>query len=319
MLTDNRRLQLGDGPAADFIIAVEGKDWPVHKLIIFCFSDVLYKMSTNAAFTECQTGRVVLKDVEPRCVEAMVNYFYHQSYRYDYQSYTPRLMSADEKAPSSKVSSSDGDEEDSSEEDVESLGWDRDDGQVHDDGSAVDWADDGWATSPRIQSQSFPTLAAARLQQMRESDKLDFHLGVCMLAECYNIKGLKLAAENEIVQQHLDKATSYEMLSSSVDKIFDSDAPESLRGKVATSLIHQTQFLHSTDSDSLLDRQPELAVAVLKKIAETRHAKHLRDQKTRGRNHQAGYTCHGGVECMRHPSHPLCVDRKWPEEEFDGW
>lgn len=263
---------------------MEGKDWPVHKLVLFCYSNVLYKMSTNAAFTECQTGRIVLKDVELRCVEAMVNYFYHQSYRYDFLSYTPRF--AEDTTPPTETPSNDGENgENHSDSETDAGFADFDPGHRWDyvgGDSAVSAS--GWGFTPRGRPSSLQILQSSRLDEMRENDQLDFHLGVCMLAECYNIKGLKLAAETEIIEQHLDTAKSYDSLSSMVDKIFDSDAPESLQHKLVSSLIHKTHFLHSTEWDGLLDRRPELAVAILKKIAERRHAKHLREEKDRLRH-----------------------------------
>lgn len=48
--------------------------------MLFCHSDVLYKMSTNTAFIECQTGRAELKHVEARHLEAVVEYMYKQQY-----------------------------------------------------------------------------------------------------------------------------------------------------------------------------------------------------------------------------------------------
>ncbi|KAF2164119.1 hypothetical protein M409DRAFT_25465 [Zasmidium cellare ATCC 36951] len=80
-LSNDALLELGklrhDHTLADFTIASSsGEEWRVHKLILRLHSDVLYRMSTSAEFIECQRGRVVIQEVDDRCIEAMVDFFY---------------------------------------------------------------------------------------------------------------------------------------------------------------------------------------------------------------------------------------------------
>lgn len=49
--------------------------------MLFCHSDVLYKISTNSAFVECQTGRAELKAVKAQHLEAMIECMYTQKYK----------------------------------------------------------------------------------------------------------------------------------------------------------------------------------------------------------------------------------------------
>lgn len=86
------------GPPTDFTLIAEGKEFPVHKVLLFCYSDVLYKMSTNTAFVECQTGRAELKDVKACHVKAMVEHMYDKHYTCrTYSSKSPTNGSAVEK------------------------------------------------------------------------------------------------------------------------------------------------------------------------------------------------------------------------------
>lgn len=297
------RLQQKEGPAADFMIEVEGQEWPVHKLVLFCHSDVLYKMSTNAAFTECQTGRVVLKGFEPRCVEAMVHFLYNQTYT-DIRDY-PYVMNDKKSHMGDKEDGSDegNDEHKTRSEDDgdDEAGEIPEETHLSPEGSAIEFdRGSGWSSSPEFD----------------ESDhaQLKFDIGMCVLAECYNVKGLRLAAEVEI-KQHLENAQGYANLSSIVDTILDSHVPKSMRTNLVTALVHKTEFLHSKESDSLLDRRPELAVAILKKVAERRHAKHLRDQALeRGCKPRKHDSCYGGSGWGIRPLYdPLCDGDAWPE------
>ncbi|KAF2217989.1 hypothetical protein CERZMDRAFT_80621 [Cercospora zeae-maydis SCOH1-5] len=68
------------GAHSDFILAVGDREWKVHKMVLMMFSDVLYTMSTNEHFVECQTGRAVLQEVEAEHVHALVHFMYHGVY-----------------------------------------------------------------------------------------------------------------------------------------------------------------------------------------------------------------------------------------------
>jgi hypothetical protein len=220
---------------------------------------VLYKMSTHEAFIECKTGRAELKDVEARTVDALVHFLYFQKYEYDEKTWNAVVLEqqADftrKRRPGAVIDLSDK---------IKVARWEKD------------------VKEARLED------SRARLEKIE--DRLDFHLGVCILAECYNMKALKLAAEEHIEKEHLypRKAHDYETLSATVDKILDSDAPESLRNKVFESLAHQTELLDHEDnfetgSTTLLNRRPELAVAVLKSIAKKRHANLVREKKGLG-------------------------------------
>lgn len=286
-------------------------------------------MSTNAGFTEGQTGRVLLKDVEPRCVEAMVYFFYNQKYHYGGydESWIPHGWPKGPLAPICEAMEAaqrnqdarGNNEEDDEPEDAEQQGDQQD-----------PWANNSipLISIPLISSAApnatFPKLSEIPvfepMDQDHKEDRLDFHLGMCILAERYNIKGLRLAAEDRIVKQHLGEARSYAELSSIVDNILDSDAPESLRKKVISSVMHQTENLHSNEPDSLLDRRPELAVEILKNVAERRHVKHVREQRNRQNRQYEDYRCYSDGRCPHHPDHPLCVADEWPEAASDiGW
>ncbi|KAF2164125.1 hypothetical protein M409DRAFT_25471 [Zasmidium cellare ATCC 36951] len=66
-----------DKEIADFTIASSsGKEWKVHKFVLFMYSDVLYRMSTSKEFMECQNGRMVLQDIQDRSVGALIDYMY---------------------------------------------------------------------------------------------------------------------------------------------------------------------------------------------------------------------------------------------------
>ncbi|KAK4498782.1 hypothetical protein PRZ48_009292 [Zasmidium cellare] len=65
------------GELSDFtIVSASGREWKVHKLVLFMYSDVLHRMSASTDFIEGQNGRVRLKDVEERAIEGLVRYMY---------------------------------------------------------------------------------------------------------------------------------------------------------------------------------------------------------------------------------------------------
>ncbi|KAF2164121.1 hypothetical protein M409DRAFT_25467 [Zasmidium cellare ATCC 36951] len=69
-LRDNHEL-------ADFtLVAENGKEWRVHKLVLFMHSNVLYRMSTSQNYAEGQIGCVTLKEVCADSIKAMVRYLY---------------------------------------------------------------------------------------------------------------------------------------------------------------------------------------------------------------------------------------------------
>lgn len=75
-LENLKKLQ-GESNISDFIIqSSSGREWKVHKAVLFLHSDVLYRMSVSPNFVESQSGRVVLEEFDDSVIDAMVEYFY---------------------------------------------------------------------------------------------------------------------------------------------------------------------------------------------------------------------------------------------------
>lgn len=219
MLTSTTRLRTSGLPC-DFTLIVDGQEFPVHKSVLFCHSDVLFKMSTNAAFVECQTGRAVLKDVEALHVQTMVEYMYTQTYKFE--------------APDSAS-------------DTDSV------------------------TSLELFERSASTS--------------DFDMEMIILADQYNVAGLKQLAMYNLSDALQDSSYDAGKFAILVNKIYaHENLPESvLRHAIKTAAL-RIECLYSKDPAKLLETRPDFALEVFKCMVKTRGQ--MMDQKIKAKERQ---------------------------------
>lgn len=296
ILTPLTRLMEDGNDLSDFtLVADGGKEWKVHKVVLFMHSDVLYTMSSSPTFIESKTGRAELNDLngkplDAQLVDALVRYLYRQDLPLQWQAKREPgwgsicgghtiLTELAEEVEDLNISNGD-DDEDGSQPPIptrlttplDELEWPdlRQAAMAHNFEQALEWKWDDCDAHP--------------------NHGIDFFLSIAAMADMYNIQPLKALAIS-----HIENYANCDMpskLETVIDKLCAAEAvPDEVRHAVVEITAWKIGKLHTAEGGGLLERHPEFALEVFKKVVQRENQK-MESEKAAAKSRRDAWVIH---------------------------